>query len=176
MLKFISIAITLCLAVPSLTAAAADCPSAQAIASAAPGALKGTTWAGCDYTKANLSSGLNLENANLNETLMQEANLTNATLVKTAFKESNLTYANLTGANLSSANLSHARLYGVYLRQANLKGANLSSADLTAADLSNADLTGANIDDANFEYAKLGGATWVTGDRVCKPGSLGECN
>ena len=124
MLKFISIAITLCLAVPSLTAAAADCPSAQAIASAAPGALKGTTWAGCDYTKANLSSGLNLENANLsqtilvdanlsnanlNETLMQEANLTNATLVKTSFKESNLTYANLTGANLSSANLSHAR-------------------------------------------------------------------
>jgi len=166
MFKFISIATTLCLAILSFNVDAADCPSAQAIASAAPGALKGTTWAGCDYTKANLSSGLNLENANLsqtilvdanlsnanlNETLMQEANLTNATLVKTSFKESNLTYANL-------------------------KGANLSSTDLTAADLSNADLTGANIDDANFEYAKLGGATWVTGDRVCKPGSMGECN
>ncbi len=89
--------------------------------------------------------GCNLQNANLNDSILVGASLS----------QSNLEGAKLLGANLQNANLHKANLKRVYLRSSNLKGANLQGANLERADVSNAQLQGANLKGANLEGVRL---------------------
>lgn len=89
--------------------------------------------------------GCNLQNANLNDSILVGASLS----------QSNLEGAKLLAANLQNANLHKANLKRVYLRSSNLKGANLQEANLEGADVSNAQLQGANLKGANLEGVRL---------------------
>jgi serine/threonine protein kinase len=89
--------------------------------------------------------GCNLQNANLNDSILVGASLS----------QSNLEGAKLLNANLQNANLHKANLKRVYLRSSNLKGANLQGADLEGADVSNAQLQRANLKGANLEGVRL---------------------
>jgi uncharacterized protein YjbI with pentapeptide repeats/serine/threonine protein kinase len=89
--------------------------------------------------------GCNLQNANLNDSILVGASLS----------QSNLEGAKLLGASLQNANLYKANLKRVYLRSSNLKGANLQGANLEGADVSNAQLQGANLKGANLEGVRL---------------------
>ena len=62
---------------------------------------------------ADLSSGTDLSNANLNEADLSGANLPFANLSGANLNQADLTGANLTGANLTGANLTNAKLDGV---------------------------------------------------------------
>jgi len=86
---------------------------------------------------------------------LQNANLNNSLLVGASLSQSNLEGAKLLGANLQNANLHKANLKRVYLRSSNLKGANLPDANLEGADVSNAQLQGANLKGANLEGVRL---------------------
>jgi uncharacterized protein YjbI with pentapeptide repeats len=89
--------------------------------------------------------GCNLQNANLNDSILVGASLS----------QSNLERAKLLGANLQNANLHKANLKRVYLRSSNLKGANLQDANLEGAYVSNAQLQGANLKGANLKRVRL---------------------
>ncbi len=89
--------------------------------------------------------GCNLQNANLNDSILVGASLS----------QSNLEGAKLLGANLQNANLHKANVKRVYLRSSNLKGANLQDANLEGADVSNAQLQGANLKGANLKRVRL---------------------
>lgn len=93
----------------------------------------------------NKCLGCNLQNADLNYSILVGASL----------NQSNLEGANLSGANLQNANLKKANLKRAYLRDSNLKGANLQNANLEKADVSNARLQGANLKGANLKGVRL---------------------
>jgi hypothetical protein len=75
-------------------------------------------------------------------------------------QEADLYGANLYGATLHGANLRGADLHGANLRGADLHGANLRGADLHGANLRGADLHGANLQEADLYGANLYGATF----------------
>lgn len=87
--------------------------------------------------------GVNLENADLSQTVLDKANLSRAYLRR----------ADLRGASLQQANLNQA-----VLRKANLQGANLEAAKLVNTVLAEADLTGANLTGAVIREANFQGA------------------
>ena len=75
--------------------------------------------------------------------------LQNANLQGTNLQDADLQYADLQGANLQRANLQYADLQGANLQFANLQRANLQGANLQNADLQDARLEGViNLQDA----------------------------
>ena len=78
-------------------------------------------------------AGCNLHGLDLSNAILAGADLSSGT---------DLSNANLNMADLSGANLSFANLSGANLNQADLTGANLSGANLTGANLTNAKLDG----------------------------------
>ena len=92
---------------------------------------------GTDLIEARLD-GANLSDADLSNTIMNEAFLWRANL-----RSANLSGAALGGANLYDADLSNADVMEAKLRRADLSGADLSGLILSGADLSNANLSNA---------------------------------
>jgi serine/threonine-protein kinase len=116
-----------------------------------------------DFALYNLSL-LNLQGANLSETIfhcsqMQRTNFQGANLQNSDFGRSHLKQANLRDANLSKAYLNHTDLEGADLRGADLSYANLTDANLQGANLCGANLTGAKISEQQLALAKT---NWMT--------------
>ena len=93
----------------------------------------------------------NLENANLAEADLRKANLSFAN-----FKNANLAFSNLESAvfsfgNFEGANFTAANLEKAYLEDATLTGAKLSDANLKNAIMANSNLKNAHLADANLE-------------------------
>jgi hypothetical protein len=106
----------------------------------------------------------NLQNANLNTTVLSNANLFAADL-----SGANASYTDFSLANLSFSNFTNASLKG-----ANLQRADLSQANLSNADMSYADLRGAILTRVHFEKTRLDNVIWIDG-RICTPGSVDIC-
>ena len=100
-----------------------------------------------DLTGAVISHA-NLNEADLNEAILEGTILTRATLEETDLTGTNLKEAKLTRANLSGADLIDANLAGANLTRANLDEADLSDAQMDKADLTKAWLGGADFTDA----------------------------
>jgi uncharacterized protein YjbI with pentapeptide repeats len=113
-------------------------------------------------------SGIHLEGASLNSTVLKRADLSNshlqnanmnyAVLQGANLERANLQGALLTGSNLQEASLYHAYLQGSYFYEADLRKAVLTSADLQGATLMDTNLQEANLDFANLTEAYLPGA------------------
>jgi len=102
--------------------------------------------------------GVNLEEVNLERSILRQADLEKAQLAAANFRHADLDGANLQGANLQKIYLWEASLQSADLRLADLQGANLGGADLWEANLQDADLRLANLEGANLEGAFLRGA------------------
>ncbi len=116
-----------------------------------------------DFALYNLSL-LNLQGANLSETIfhcsqMQRTNFQGANLQNSDFGRAHLKQANLRDANLSKAYLNHTDLEGADLRGSDLSYANLTDANLQGANLCGANLTGAKISEQQLALAKT---NWMT--------------
>ena len=108
-------------------------------------------------------SGMHLEGANLESSVLRRTDLGGSFL-----QEADLSGAQLQGANLEGAQLQRARLARTELQRANLQRARLDSANLIQAQLQGADLQGARLqrayliqarlDDADLSGAQLQGA------------------
>ncbi len=110
-----------------------------------------------------------LRGANLNGAQLQGANLNYSDLRSAALIGAQLQGPRLGGAQLQGAMLPAAQLQGANLNFAALQGANLTKAQLQGADFSFASLQGAVLDGvqaqgASFGYAQLEGASLDTGD------------
>jgi len=92
---------------------------------------------------------INLERANLFNTVLKRANLQRAN-----FSNAQLEHANLEQANLSFATLLKASLKDVNLQRAILVSAVLNGANLQKADFKDANLEGAYLRDADLTEAK----------------------
>lgn len=97
-----------------------------------------------DLTGANLVQ-VDLENANLNQSILTGTDLTGANLVQV-----DLRYANLTQSILTGANLADADLWSANLQDANLENANLQNADLWNANLKNTSLLNTHFDEGTL--------------------------
>ena len=112
-------------------------------------------------------SGLNLQGANFQKTVLakadlETANLTGAKLKGAILWDANFQNAILEKADLETANLTEAKLKGARLWDANFQNAILEKADLETANLTGAKLKGAILWDANFQNAILEGADLET--------------
>ena len=112
-------------------------------------------------------SGLNLQGANFQKTVLakadlETANLTGAKLKGAILWDANFQNAILEKADLETANLTGAKLKGAILWDANFQNAILEKADLETANLTGAKLKGAILWDANFQNAILEGADLET--------------
>jgi uncharacterized protein YjbI with pentapeptide repeats len=94
--------------------------------------------------------GADLQGANLQMSLMDNANLRGVDL-----RGATLHLTLLTGADLQEANLQGANLLSAHMEQASLHAADLKSAELGGAHLYRANLTSANLESANLESADL---------------------
>lgn len=109
--------------------------------------------------------GINLEQANLENTDFSGSNLSGAKLAYSNFDGVNFSYADLKNidssyvslqnANLSFANLEDANLKNAHLEGANLYQANLKNAVLLETYFEDAYLSGTILNNANLGYAKL---------------------
>ncbi|MEM9808465.1 MAG: pentapeptide repeat-containing protein, partial [Cyanobacteria bacterium P01_D01_bin.56] len=150
-----------------------------------PGLLAaGTSWQRANLNQANLTrasffdvgpdgipnsyddiiselSGVELENASLEETNLQGAQLDSANL-----RQADLTHANLAYGNFEQAQLSNARLMHVNAAKSRWQGSNLVGADLTQAIFDEADVRQARLSriDASHSHwlqADLAQSYWV---------------
>ena len=112
--------------------------------------------------RANLSTA-NLVDANLRRANLMEADLMEADLRGADLSEADLSEADLWGADLRKATLSTTIFVKANLRKADLRNADLSHADLYKADLSGADLRNTDLNQASLYKADLSGAnlTWA---------------
>ena len=112
--------------------------------------------------EANLERAIllkaNFQEANIRDAFLQEADLVRTNLGKANLEGANLERANLKEANLRKANLVRTNLVRTNLGKANLEGANLEGANLKEANLRKANLVRANLVRTNFVRAKLGKA------------------
>ena len=113
-----------------------------------------------DLSNADLGY-TNLVNANLSNTIINDAyivhaNLSNANLSRANFSDTNLSRAKLSNANLSRANFSDASLF-----RADLSRADLSDTQFRRVDLRDANLFRANLWNANFSNANLFNAYFI---------------
>jgi uncharacterized protein YjbI with pentapeptide repeats len=125
---------------------------------------------------SGLLSVINLGNADLSGSVLDEAYLLGANLYAANLRGAYLRGAILSEANLERTHLSDAKLYkalaskinlsAAILKNANLTEIILNEADLTSADLTNADLTNADLTKANLKGAK------VTGQQLAQAKSL----
>ncbi|MEE9553551.1 MAG: pentapeptide repeat-containing protein [candidate division Zixibacteria bacterium] len=116
-----------------------------------------------DLSDAHLKKA-DLWRANLQEANLRSTNLQEADLRSTNLQEANLFFANLQGARLFRANLQRANLEKANLQGAELGYASLQEADLAEADLKGAGLGSANLQEANLDEADLKGADLFDGD------------
>lgn len=114
-----------------------------------------TTFAHCQFTKANLSGvswvGPCLDDAAFDDAVMDKADITGASLHRVrmprvlarqaCFANVDLTDADLTGINLFEGSLANAKLHNTHLRAANLFGVNFMDTQIM-----NSDLTGSDIE------------------------------
>lgn len=114
-----------------------------------------TTFAHCQFTKANLSGvswvGPCLDGAAFDDAVMDKADITGASLHRVrmprvlarqaCFANVDLTNTDLTGINLFEGSLANAKLHNTHLRSANLFGVNFTDAKIV-----NSDLTGSDIE------------------------------
>jgi len=105
-------------------------------------------------------SGLNLQGANFQKTVLakadlETANLTGAKLKGAILWDANFQNAILEGADLETANLTEAKLKGADLRVANFQNAILVEANLEIADLIYAQFHKANLAEAKLKGADL---------------------
>ncbi|MDZ8069047.1 MAG: pentapeptide repeat-containing protein [Nostoc sp. DedQUE08] len=112
---------------------------------------------GIQLSEANLND-TNLEGANLSSANLQKANLSSANLQRADLQKANLQRASLSSANLQRADLQKANLQEAFLLVANLQRANLQEANLKEAFLLKANLQRASLLNANLQKAILGGA------------------
>lgn len=148
--------------------------SAQAADCTAPGEPK-VDWQRC-YVDGRDLTGHDLSGARLRETsfqrsLMTKTRLTGADAYRARFVSATLSGANLDGAILVEADFTKTDLAGASLKQADLRRAKFFRANLQGADLSGARILGADLLNAD-----LSGARWTDGQRICAPGSIGQCN
>ena len=123
----------------------------------------GVNWSNCSFVK------LNLENKNLQSSILTDAKLNESNLLGVNLSGSDMAYAEIRASDLSYANLEGARLIGANLKKTDLRYANLKDADLSYADLSGALLAGANTINTRFDNT-----IWTNG-QLCKKGSIGTC-
>lgn len=102
-----------------------------------------------DFTKHDLRH-LDLQQAELPQTILVSANLTG-----TNFRKAELTQADFGKAILKQANLREAKLTSAYFSGANLEEADLRGAELCLANLEKTNLKGANLCGANLANAKV---------------------
>ena len=102
------------------------------------------------WCQENISTHIDLSNADLSRSDFRHADLNRADLTSTNFQGADLSYANLRGVDLSYADLSHANLNGAGIRGSVLRGTNLFDASL-----SKVDFRGALIELTNFTMLDL---------------------
>ncbi len=146
-----------------------------AVAACTDPAEPGVNWRRC-YQDSQDLSGADLSNAMLREatfqrSVLRDVNLTGADAFRSKFISADLSNATLTSTRFFEADLTKAILVGADLSEADLRTARLVGANLT-----DADLTGARLSGADLRRADLSGATWVDGTRICRAGSIGQCN
>lgn len=129
---------------------------------------------------ANLQ-GANLNDADLEDGVLEKANLTGASLLDARLVDADLEYVNLSGGSLVGADLEGARLTWANLRDADLKRAYLQRADLTGARFINANLQRVDLRYADLAHATLQGADLSMADisEACLEGanlSWTKCN
>jgi len=127
---------------------------------------------------------------------MDGLDLTDSTLIDAQLRDTSFQRAILDGSDFTGADAYRSRFVSASLIEVDFTGANLQSADLTRADLTNAilvdanlvsarfvnailvgaDLTGADLNRAVLRNADLTGATWIDGETVCGPNSIGRCH
>jgi len=103
---------------------------------------------------------------NLSKDFLQNANLQDAMLNGYNLQEANLQEANLHRANLQRANLVEADLHRANLQRANLVEADLQGTKLQGANLGWADLQGAKLRGAKLRGADFRGAKNLTIEQV----------
>jgi hypothetical protein len=103
-----------------------------------------------------LLKGARLEDANLENALMDGANL----------METHLSRANLPHAQLRKANISATQSFETNLSSAKLGGANLSNSSYIWADFSGANLVATNLSNSDFSGANLSN-TYLALTRLC---------
>ena len=120
--------------------------------------LSGATFVGCRFSNVNLEkadlSNTVFDRANMNGAVLRGANLANARLQNVHLSKADLSDANLTGAKLTGAIMPKARLVAVSTT-VDLPETSPPECDLSEADLRGADLSVARLDNVNFRRALL---------------------
>ena len=106
-----------------------------------------------DLNLANLNGSI-FNDADLDGAALTKLGLNNAQLRGTQLIHANLSGSALFGSDFAGADLSRADLSGSAPIAADLAGANLAGADLAGADLTGANLTGATLTGAHFKKAR----------------------
>jgi uncharacterized protein YjbI with pentapeptide repeats len=128
-------------------------------------------WTGNQLSGASFER-VDLNKANLRDTLLKYANFAGANLSGTDLGGSYLVDANFEGANLTEANFEGCSLSDSNLSRANLTQARLANADLSMSNLENANLTGADLSGANLMGTRLNGA--IFDDAILKGTRFGN--
>ncbi len=129
-----------------------------------------------ELTNANLKS---LTFDGLNDGECEGINLKNANLSGSDLQETDFTLVYLTDADLSGANLSNSKFLSCHLDNINLSGANLShsemclcgfsggnlsKANMSNADFSSSEFVGTNLDHANLSNSVFSGAEFMNAE------------
>jgi uncharacterized protein YjbI with pentapeptide repeats len=113
-----------------------------------------------DLENANLSNTIlrcsYLNGINLNNTNLENADFTSTILSESTFSKSNLEGAQLCSVRGSSTNFSNSNLKNAVINRAYLTGSNFGGANLEAADLRGANFREANLVRANLTKTKVG--------------------
>ncbi len=105
-----------------------------------------------DLSGANFS-GMNLDEINFNEALLQNATFENTSLIGADLSRANISECNFTGADLRMA-----KLDGVVASNTKFNKANLSKAYLRLGFFDGSDFTGANLSGASLRHSTMNGA------------------
>jgi uncharacterized protein YjbI with pentapeptide repeats len=132
--------------------------------------LQNTCWDGSDLRGA-IISGAKLSDSYFGSVNLQQANLDRVNAERTQFNSANLLNANLsqgnfTGANFLAANMSFAIMQGADLDDASLLQANLQNATAFGATMNGANMLDTNLTGAVLTDADLSGADQLTVDQV----------
>ncbi len=100
---------------------------------------------------------VNMNGANLYNSVLKRANFDNASLRFADLSSSNLQGANFNLADLRDSKLVAANLQDIYSRETNLEGADLSYVDLKNTDLWAVNLVGADLRGADLQETTFGG-------------------